>query len=53
MSSTSATVSGSGFASSPNPYIMCCRSFWKTPRLRLRVVAEASAPPPEWWWWWW
>lgn len=33
------------------------RSFWKTPRLRLRVVADASAPPPppppEWWWWWW
>ena len=32
------------------------RSFWKTPRLRLRVVADASAPPPpppppaEWWW---
>jgi len=34
------------------------RSFWKTPRLRWRVVADASAPPPpppppppaEWWW---
>lgn len=31
---------------------MCCKSFWKTPRLRLRDVADASAPPPpaEWWW---
>lgn len=29
---------------------MCCRSFWKTPRLRLRLDAAASAPPTAWGW---